>query len=80
MNQPEIHSFQVGDRVRVVADLPMARTGEQGRITAIYRDTDNSPRSLTVLIDHDSATTRGITVLPREIAAVEKEDVELPQS
>lgn len=80
MSQPEIFAFQVGDRVKVVVDLPMARAGEQGRITAIHYDADNCPRSLTVLIDHDPATTRGITVLPREIAAMEKEDFELSQS
>lgn len=67
MTQRETADFQVGERVKVVVNLPMARAGEHGRITALHHDTTDCLRSLTVLIDHDPATTRGITVLPREI-------------
>lgn len=72
MTEADARDFQVGDRVRVVADLPMARVGEEGRVTALHHDESACLRSLTVLIDHDAATTRGITVLPREIVAAQR--------
>lgn len=74
MTQEEVYPFRVGERVKVVTNLPMATTGEQGRITALHRDGGGHLVSLTVLIDHDFATTRGITVLPHEIASEETQD------
>lgn len=74
MTQQEFCPFQVGERVKVVASLPMAREGEQGRVVALHHDLHGELFSLTVLIDHNPSGTRGITVFPHEIVSVETQD------
>lgn len=59
--------FQEGERVRFLHGSATTKPGDEGTITKIIFNKDDTVRGLVVLVDSDPATVHGTTVSPDEI-------------
>jgi hypothetical protein len=59
--------------VRVVCDCPGAQAGDEAKVVAVQCADLESEEVLTILIDHDPATTHGTVVYAHEVELVPPE-------
>jgi len=62
--------YTKGDRVRVVRDCPGARLGDEATVVEVQRRDAAAVEQLTILVDHDPATTHGTAVYAHEVEPV----------
>jgi hypothetical protein len=68
----DVQDIQVGDRVRLTRDLPVAGAGTEGVVQKVVRDDQQQVTGLVIFVAGDSTHTFGTTVFPREVEVVER--------
>lgn len=68
----DVQQCQVGDRVRLTCDLPVAGAGTEGVVQKVICDDQQQVTALDIFVEQDSTHTFGTTVFPREVEIVQR--------